>query len=73
VDYQKTAGVIEFAPGEQAKTIEVHVFGDPLLESDETFSVLLLNPSAATLDVASAVVVIANDDSPPARRRPSRH
>jgi hypothetical protein len=72
-DYEKTAGVIEFAPGEQTKTIEVHVVADPLLENDETFSVLLLSPTGATLDVASAVVVIANDDSPPARRRPSRH
>jgi hypothetical protein len=72
-DYEKASGVIEFAPGEITKSIELHIFGDTTAEEDETFSVLLSNPENATIETASAMIVIANDDSVPPRRRPSRH
>src|ERR1041385_8422895 len=49
-------------PGETAKTIELHVIGDTHVEDAESFSVVLTDPSNAAIDVASAVVVIDNDD-----------
>jgi hypothetical protein len=72
-DYEKASGVIEFAPGQVTQSIELHILGDTLPEADETFSLLLSDPLNATLDVPSAVIVIANDDQVPPRRRPSRH
>lgn len=72
-DYEKARGVIEFAPGEVSRSIELHIIDDTLPEPDETFSVFLSDPVNATIDVPSAVVVIANDDQVPPRRRPSRH
>ena len=73
VDYEGASGVIEFASGELTRSIEIHIFGDTFPESDETFSVLLSDPVNATIETPSAVVVIANDDQVPARRRPSSH
>ena len=72
-DYDRASGVIEFAPGELTRSIELHVIGDTFPEPDESFSVLLSNPINATIDTASAVIVIANDDQVPPRHRPSRH
>jgi hypothetical protein len=72
-DYEKASGVIEFAPGELTGAIELHVFGDTLPESDETFSVVLSDPINAVIDKASAFIVIVNDDKVPPRRRPVRH
>jgi len=72
-DYEKASGVIEFAPGELTRSIELHILGDTFAEGDETFSVMLSNAVNATIDTPSAVVVIANDDQVPPRHRPSRH
>jgi len=73
VDFEAASGVIEFAPGEQTHSITLHVFGDTQFETDENFSVVLSSPVNATLETASAIVVIANDDTPPLRHRPVRH
>src|SRR5205085_1910163 len=72
VDYEKASGVVEFAPGQTIRTIDLHVFGDLIIESDETFSIVLSDPVNATLETPSAVVVIVNDDVF-GRRRPARH
>jgi hypothetical protein len=72
-DYEGVSGVIEFAPGELTRSIEVQVFCDTLPENDETFSVLLSDAVNATIETPSAVVVIDNDDQVLPRRRPSRH
>jgi hypothetical protein len=72
-DYEKASGVIEFAPGEQTKSIELHILGDVFPEDDETFSVVLSDPFNATIDTASAMVVIDNDDAGPPKRRAARH
>jgi hypothetical protein len=71
-DYEKASGVIEFAPGELAHAMELHIFSDTIPENDETFSVLFSDPVNATIDTPSAVIVIVNDDQIPPRRRPSR-
>jgi hypothetical protein len=72
-DYERASGVIEFAPGELTRSVELHIVADTYPESDETFSVVLSTPVNATIDKSSALVVIANDDPVPPRRRPSRH
>lgn len=62
LDYQPVSGTLYFAPGEVLKTIAVDIIGDTDLEPDETFSVMLSDPSMALLGTAPAEVVIANDD-----------
>ena len=71
-DYEKASGVVEFAPGEVARSIELHVLGDTILEPSETFSVLLFDPVNATIDTRSVTIVIVDNDHVPPRRRPSR-
>ncbi len=72
-DYERASGIIEFAPGELTRAIDLQIIGDTFPETDETLSVLLSNPINATLETPSAVIVIANDDQVPPRHRPSRH
>ncbi len=61
-------GTVNFAAGENSKTITVEVAGDTDYEDNEFFSVLLSNPSAgAEITSASAWGTIINDDpTPPA-------
>lgn len=59
-----TSGIVSFANGQLTRTITVSVVGNTLAEASEAFSVLLSNPTNATLTTASASSVIANDDLP---------
>ena len=54
-----------FAPGEREKTVTINVAGDTLHESDETFSLVLSDPSGAVIADAAGVGTIRNDDAPP--------
>ncbi|HEX3070613.1 MAG TPA: Ig-like domain repeat protein [Thermoanaerobaculia bacterium] len=72
-DYETASGVIDFAPGELTHTIELHILGDTVPEADESFTLLFSNAINATIDTPSVVIVIANDDPIPPRRRPSSH
>jgi hypothetical protein len=58
------SGTAVFEPGEDSKTIEVTVAGDVLQEVDEEFSVVLAEPTGASLspEASSAIGVIINDD-----------
>ncbi len=56
------SGTVSFAAGETSKTITINVAGDTTIESDETFTVRLSNPSGATLGTATATGIIRNDD-----------
>jgi len=59
------AGSVSFAAGESAKTITVSVQGDTAIESDESFTVSLVNPSVgAEIITNSAQGTIRNDDQP---------
>ncbi len=63
-DYTATSGTLSFAAGEISKTITVPVLGDKVVESSETFSLTLSNPSGATLgSAASATATIIDNDS----------
>ena len=62
-DYHATSGILTFAAGETAKSVTVQVIGDTVREADETFSLILLNPSAgAEIVDAEGVGTIVNDD-----------
>ena len=64
-DYVATSGTLTFLPNELTHDITVLVNGDTTFETDETFQVLLSNPTNATLDQASGTGTILNDDAAP--------
>lgn len=66
-DYVAASGTITFAAGQTSKTVTVGVVGDTVVESNETLTVTLSNPSGATISRGAATGTIANDDvtSPP--------
>lgn len=63
IDYTGTTeGELIFAAGESVQTIEIALAGDDIVESDETFEIVLLNPINATLLKDRATITILNDD-----------
>jgi hypothetical protein len=62
VDYETTSGMFTFNPGATTLTIPIKICGDNSAESNETFRVVLSNPSGATVLVAQGVGTILNDD-----------
>ncbi len=62
-DYTDTNGTLTFLPGEVAKTIQVYVNPDAMVESDELFFVNLTNAAHATLADANAMITIVDDDN----------
>ena len=61
-DYTATSGSLNFAPGETQKTIPVTLLDDTDVEGDETFDVILSNPSGAPIGGGQAMVTIGDDD-----------
>jgi len=62
-DYVATSGTLTFAPGETTKTVTVWVIGDRKKEANETFYLLLSEPSSnALLLDAQGVGTILDDD-----------
>ena len=62
-DYTATSGTLTFAPGEYAKTVSVPILGDRIAETDETFKLLLSNPSrGTTIRTPQATCTIVNDE-----------
>ena len=66
-DYVAQSGVLTFAPGVTQQNILIAIVGDAVLESSETFTVTLSDPSegASILD-GTATGTILNDDVAPA-------
>lgn len=62
-DYESANGTLNFAVGEQTKTITVTVNGDNVSEIDETFRVKLSGATNATLADDEATGRILNDES----------
>jgi hypothetical protein len=48
-DYTSTSGTLTFNPGQVSKQIIVPIVGDTVVETNETFSVNLSNPTNATI------------------------
>jgi len=61
-DYGVANDSATFAPGDIMKKITISVNGDMAVEADETFEVVLSNPSGATLADDIGTVTIVNDD-----------
>src|SRR5262249_43270531 len=49
LDYTSVSGTLTFAPGETSKTVSVSVIADRLPEWNESFAVVLSNPTNARL------------------------
>jgi uncharacterized repeat protein (TIGR01451 family) len=65
LDYVATNATLVFNPGETNKTISVPVMADTTISGNETFQVLLSNPTNAVLfNQYSAVGTIIDDDGP---------
>src|SRR6185369_1107733 len=64
-DYVPMADTLTFVPGATHATITVPVFGDLLSEANETFSVQLTNPVAATIGKGAGIATILDDDPLP--------
>ena len=65
VDYTAATGSVVFTPGQTTRTFTVHVRADVIDELDETFGVVLSEPSNADIGDAVGVGTIADDDAPP--------
>lgn len=58
LDYIGVAGTVTFAPGETQKIITVPVKSDSSVENNETFTIVLSNPSGATIGDGSGTGTI---------------
>ena len=58
---------LSFAPGQTERTIEVGINGDVLFEADESFTLVLSDPTNATLTDAQGTATITDDDTEPAQ------
>jgi len=56
------SGTVSFAAGDTSKTITVEINGDSSIETDESFTVTLANPTGATITTASTSGTIIDDD-----------
>ena len=62
-DYQESTGLLTFRIGQRTAMMSVGVFGDMVVEPDETVAVELFSPANATIGVSTAVGTILNDDT----------
>lgn len=62
-DYAASSGVATIPAGNPSTTIQIPVYGDTLLEPDETFFVNLSNPGNAALTDAQGAASILNDET----------
>ncbi|RYY93039.1 MAG: glycosyl hydrolase family protein, partial [Chitinophagaceae bacterium] len=58
-----SGGTISFAAGETEKQVTISIVGDDAREGDESFQVILSNPSGASLYRATSAVTLTNDDT----------
>ena len=64
-DYGATTGTLTFSPGQTAATVSVSVVDDGIDESDETFTVTLMNPVEVTVNDGSATGTIRDTGANP--------
>jgi hypothetical protein len=64
-DYTAVSGTLNFPEGSSSKTITVPVSDDSLVEGDETFSVILSNPTGEVdlVNPSTTIVTIADNDT----------
>lgn len=64
-DFTATTGTLTFAKGETEKLVSVALTTDAMDEFDETFTLVLNNPTNVVLADGNAAVTIVDDDAPP--------
>jgi hypothetical protein len=64
-DYQAASGTLTFAPGQMNQTVTVLVNGHSAYENNETFTLNLSGPVNATIQTATGIGTILNDDPAP--------
>lgn len=64
-DYAARTGIASFRAGQRTAMISIVVRGDRAVEADETFQLVLSNPTNATLGRGSATGFILDDDAAP--------
>jgi hypothetical protein len=64
-DYQARTGTLSFGPGQTALAVAVTITPDGLDEDDESFALVLSNPTGATLAIDRATAAIVDDDALP--------
>jgi hypothetical protein len=62
-DYVAASGSLTFQPGETSKTLAVTINGDTHREANETFFVVLSDPTNATISDTLGIGTITNDDA----------
>jgi hypothetical protein len=63
VDFNAVSNTVTFPAGSTTRTLSVPIRGDAAFEPDETFSVVLSNPSNATIADDTGTGTISNDDA----------
>ncbi len=63
-DFTGGSGTVTFAPGVTSATVQVPVVTDGTVEPNETFTVVLSDPTNATIADGTGVVTLVNDDQP---------
>ena len=61
-DYTETSGTLTFNAGETEKTVSVPIIDDTVSDDGETFTLVLTNPTGATLGDAMATGTIRNTE-----------
>lgn len=61
-DYAATSGTLTFAPGETSRTVTVPVTADRVREGNETFALVLSDPTGAAVYTRQATGTIADDE-----------
>lgn len=61
-DFTSVSGTVQFAAGEQFKTITIPIHDDPDLEGDERFYVVLTNPLGASFGGITVQTIEIDDD-----------
>ncbi len=64
VDYEAVSTVLQFAPGETSRTLELTVHGDRTDEGDEEFLLLAISAANATFGSGGLRVLIEDNDLP---------
>jgi len=64
-DYTAASGTVTFVPGDISEPITIPILGDTLAEANEHFTVVLSNPSNATIAANPGGDITITDDDPP--------
>jgi hypothetical protein len=64
-DYTSKTGSLTFEPGDTSKTVNVSIAGDNLFEVNETFNLVLSNPSNAGITDGTGEGTIQDNDTAP--------